>query len=79
MAESNPTSDGAVSVGTVSLVDNNTGGNAGSEELEVLQGTLGPKVIDVGKLYGSTGYFTYDPGFMATASCQCCRRETRSL
>jgi citrate synthase len=31
---------------------------------------MGPNVIDVGGLYGSTGYFTYDPGFMATASCQ---------
>jgi len=39
-------------------------------ELGVLEGTLGPSVIDVGKLYGETGYFTYDPGFMATASCQ---------
>src|SRR5205814_16734 len=28
------------------------------------------KVIDVRKLYGQTGYFTYDPGFMATAACR---------
>gem|GEM_PF-6458544 len=38
-------------------------------ELGVLDGTLGPSVIEVSKLYGETGYFTYDPGFMATASC----------
>ncbi len=38
-------------------------------ELGVLDGTLGPSVIEVSKLYSETGYFTYDPGFMATASC----------
>ena len=38
-------------------------------ELDVLDGTLGPSVIEVSKLYSETGYFTYDPGFMATASC----------
>jgi len=38
-------------------------------ELPVIEGTLGPDVIDVSKLYATTGYFTYDPGFMATASC----------
>ena len=35
----------------------------------VLEGTLGPDVIDVRKLYGQTGMFTYDPGFTSTASC----------
>ncbi len=39
-------------------------------ELGVLDGTLGPSVIEVSKLYSQTGYFTYDPGFMATASCR---------
>jgi citrate synthase len=38
--------------------------------LGIIEGTMGPKVIDVGKLYAKTGYFTYDPGYMATASCQ---------
>ena len=38
-------------------------------ELPILTGTLGPDVIDVRSL-GSTGVFTYDPGFMATASCE---------
>jgi citrate synthase len=35
-----------------------------------LAGTEGPKVIDVQRLYGDTGYFTYDPGYMSTASCE---------
>jgi len=33
-------------------------------------GTLGPQVIDISKLYGEAGVFTYDPGFTATASCE---------
>jgi succinate dehydrogenase flavin-adding protein (antitoxin of CptAB toxin-antitoxin module) len=37
-------------------------------ELPVLTGTLGPRVIDIRSL-GKSGYFTYDPGFQATASC----------
>jgi citrate synthase len=35
----------------------------------VLPGTLGPEVIDIRTLYGKTGKFTYDPGFLSTASC----------
>jgi citrate synthase len=38
-------------------------------ELDILAGTIGPDVIDVGKLT-SQGYFTYDPGFVSTASCE---------
>ncbi len=38
-------------------------------DLPVLSGTHGPKVIDVHRLYRDTGYFTQDPGFMSTASC----------
>ena len=53
--------------GTVTLTDNATGK---SFELPVIEGSIGPKVIDVRKLYGQTGYFTYDPGFMATAACR---------
>ena len=33
-------------------------------------GTLGPQVIDISKLYGEAGVFTYDPGFTSTASCE---------
>jgi len=37
--------------------------------MPVLSGTIGPDVIDIRKLYGQTGAFTYDPGFTSTASC----------
>src|SRR6266581_3683361 len=57
---------GAVS-GSMTLTDNATGK---SVELPVMEGSIGPKVIDVRKLYAQTGYFTYDPGFMATAACR---------
>ena len=36
----------------------------------VLTGTEGPPLIDIRKLYAETGYFTYDPGFIATGSCE---------
>ena len=49
------------------LTDNKSGK---SYELPVLKGTLGPDVIDVRKLYGDTGCFTYDPGFTSTGSCE---------
>jgi len=38
-------------------------------ELPVLSPTSGPDVIDIRKLYGQAGVFTYDPGFTSTASC----------
>ncbi len=38
-------------------------------ELPILKGTAGNDVIDIRSL-GKTGYFTYDPGFLATASCE---------
>ncbi|MBQ6657043.1 MAG: citrate synthase [Ottowia sp.] len=41
-----------------------------SVELPIYQGSIGPEVIDIRKLYGQTGMFTYDPGFLSTASCQ---------
>src|ERR1700676_1877604 len=40
-----------------------------SVEMPIYKGTLGPDVIDIRKLYGQTGKFTYDPGFMSTAAC----------
>ncbi len=33
-------------------------------------GTIGPQVLDVSKLYSETGIFTYDPGFTSTGSCE---------
>ena len=40
-----------------------------SMELPIYKGSIGPEVIDIRKLYGQTGKFTYDPGFLSTASC----------
>ena len=40
-----------------------------SVEFPIYEGTVGPDVIDIRKLYGATGKFTFDPGFMSTASC----------
>ena len=39
-------------------------------ELNVLHGSVGPSVIDIRKLYGEIGCFTYDPGYGATGSCE---------
>jgi citrate synthase len=38
-------------------------------DLPIYKGTIGPDVIDIRKLYGQTGKFTYDSGFLSTASC----------
>jgi citrate synthase len=51
---------------TVTITDNATGKQV---ELDVLEPTVGAKTIDIRKLYKELGYFTYDPGFMSTASC----------
>ena len=40
-----------------------------SIEFPIMPGTIGPEVIDIKTLYGKTGCFTYDPGFLSTASC----------
>ena len=55
------------SVKTMTLTDSNGGE---SLDLSVLTGTLGPQVVDIRKLYGQMGMFTYDPGFVSTASCE---------
>src|SRR5919197_641050 len=52
---------------TITLIDNATGKRV---ELPLLGGALGPSVIDIRKLYAELGYFTYDPGFTSTASCE---------
>jgi len=39
-------------------------------DLTVKDGTIGPSVVDIAKLYAQTGMFTYDPGFTSTASCE---------
>ncbi len=46
---------------------------AGAEadvDLPVMEGSVGPKVMDIRKLYAQTGMFTFDPGFTSTASCE---------
>jgi len=52
---------------TVTLRDNTTGKTL---ELPLISGTVGPKVIDIRKLYSSLDHFTYDPGYMSTGSCE---------
>jgi citrate synthase len=44
-------------------------GDGKSVEFPVVSGTIGPDVIDIRPLYAKTGMFTYDPGFLSTASC----------
>ena len=46
-----------------------TYGDGKAVDLPVFSGTHGPDVIDIRKLYAQTGMFTYDSGFMSTASC----------
>ncbi len=36
----------------------------------IYDGTIGPEVVDISKLYAEAGIFTYDPGFTSTASCE---------
>ena len=41
-----------------------------TQEFPIMEGSCGPEVMDIRKFYGSTGKFTYDPGFKSTASCE---------
>jgi citrate synthase len=41
-----------------------------SYDLPVINGTIGPDVIDISRLYGETKAFTFDPGFTSTAACE---------
>jgi citrate synthase len=43
--------------------------NDQSLELPVITGSEGDPTLDIGQLYKKLGYFTYDPGFTATAAC----------
>src|SRR3954468_19987114 len=42
----------------------------GKFDFPVLDGSVGPEVVDIRALYAQTGMFTYDPGFTSTASCE---------
>ena len=52
---------------TFTLTDNSSGEQI---ELPVMEGTVGPRVIDIRRLYAETGCFTYDPGYTSTGSCE---------
>ena len=52
---------------SMTLTDNRTGR---SWDFPVLDGTIGPSVIDIRKLYSETDMFTYDPGFTSTGACE---------
>ena len=45
-------------------------GSNKSSTLPLLDGTIGPSVADIRKIYGDLGIFTYDPGYGATAACE---------
>jgi len=52
---------------TVTIVNNADGSR---HEYPLKSGTIGPDAVDISALYRNAGIFTYDPGFMSTASCQ---------
>ncbi len=52
---------------TMTITDNT---NGHSIEMPLLAGTIGPKVVDIRKLYSDLGVFTFDPGYTATGSCE---------
>ncbi len=51
---------------SLTLIDNRSGRRI---ELPIMEGTQGPAAVDIGRFYRELGYFTYDPGFLSTASC----------
>jgi citrate synthase len=67
MAKAKSGAKGSTKQNTVTLTDNSTGKTC---ELPILEGTVGPRVVDVRKLYAETGFFTYDPGYTSTGSCE---------
>ncbi len=44
--------------------------NGTNIDFNIHEGTIGPDVIDISKLYSKSGRFTYDPGFTSTANCK---------
>jgi citrate synthase len=52
-----------IKTGTLKIGDKNY-------SFPIYDGTIGPEVIDVSKLYAEAGIFTYDPGFTSTGSCE---------
>ena len=52
---------------TITITDNTTGKQV---EMPILDGSDGPSTIDIRSLYKELGHFTFDPGFVSTASCE---------
>jgi len=54
------------------MAENNAKLNVGGSDhdFNVLDGSIGPSVVNISSLYKDTGMFTYDPGFTSTASCE---------
>jgi citrate synthase len=52
---------------SVTLTDNRSGK---SFAMPIMQGSVGPAVVDIRKMYAESGYFTYDPGYTSTGSCE---------
>ena len=44
--------------------------NGKSVSYPIIKGSTGPDVVDIRKLFGDTGAFTYDPGYKSPASCE---------
>ena len=66
--DSKPSASGSATKSeTVTLIDNSTGKQV---TLPLISGSVGPKVIDIRKLYAETGHFTFDPGYTSTGSCE---------
>ncbi|MFT7003014.1 MAG: citrate synthase [Sulfurimonas sp.] len=51
---------------TMTMIDNRTGK---TYKLPIIDGTVGPSVVDISTFYKETGMFTYDRGYTSTASC----------
>ena len=54
---------GASRLATLTLAGNK------QSQMPIRSGSMGPDVIDVGRMYRDTSCFTYDPGFTSTANC----------
>ena len=52
---------------TLSVTDNSTGKTT---EFPILRGVHGNPTVDISSLPKDLGYFTFDPGFVSTASCK---------
>ncbi len=66
MDQDKPVASTNADTNTVTLTVNATGE---SYTFPVMEGAIGPRVIDIRKLYAETGMFTYDPGYTSTGSC----------